>query len=413
MPAARVQQRRLLSCVALLLAISGEMHAQRAIEWSRRPVLLLTMGQGGEVFEKFGHNAIVVWDDQAGMPLVYNWGMFDFEQPNFISRFLSGDTRYWMQPFSWEQTLNLYQRLDRTLIAQELQLTPSQKARLVIMLRENALEANKFYRYDYYRDNCSTRARDAIDAVTNGALKRAMEAQPGQGSYRWHTRRLLAYNTPLYVGAELVLGEDADAPLSGWQEAFLPQSLSESLKRVELSAAEGMPARPIVAPVDTVYRAEREAEPRGVAWKIGATAGIGAAIGFVLLILTRLGRVGAAAAIGAWSLLVTLIGLLLLYMWLATKHVFMANNPSVALANPLWIVGAVAAVQMLRGGVSVPVRSALRWLLVVAVTGTAGAVLLGHAGSAIEMAALLLPGHAAVAYAADRFRVAVRASAKA
>ena len=197
MRAVRVLQRTLLSGAALLLAVSGEMHAQRAIEWSRRPVLLLTMGQGEEVFEKFGHNAIVVWDDQAGMPLVYNWGMFDFEQPNFISRFLSGDTRYWMQPFSWEQTLNLYQRLDRTLIAQELQLTPSQKARLVIMLRENALEANKFYRYDYYRDNCSTRARDAIDAVTNGALKRAMEAQPGQGSYRWHTRRLLAYNTPL------------------------------------------------------------------------------------------------------------------------------------------------------------------------------------------------------------------------
>ena len=210
-----------------------------------------------------------------------------------------------------------------------------------------------------------------------------------------------------------MLGVDADAPLNGWQEAFLPQSLSESLTRIELPAEEGMPARPIVEPVDTVYRAEREAEPRGVAWKLGATAGIGAVIGFVLLILTRLGRVSAAVAIGGWSFIVTLVGLLLLYMWFATKHVFMANNPSVALANPVWIVGAVAAVQMFRGGVSVPVRSALRWLLVVAVTGTAGAVLLGHAGSAIEMAALLLPGHAAVVYAADRFRAAARASAKA
>ena len=399
----RALSRGLRRSAVLLVVIAAPLPAQRAIEWSTRPVLLMTMGQGDEVFEKFGHNAVVVWDDEAGTPLVYNWGMFDFHQPNFVGRFLSGDTKYWMQPFTWDQTLNLYQQLNRTVTVQKLNLTAAQKARLVVMLRENAREENKFYRYDYYRDNCSTRARDAIDAVTNGALKRAMQAQPGQGSYRWHTRRLLAYDTPLYLGAELVLGIDADAPLSGWEEAFLPQSLSESLMRVRVPASDELPARPLVATVDTVFRAVRGAEPRTVSLKLATAAGIGACIGVLLLLLVRLGRVTAAIVVGGWSVVVTLVGLLLLYMWFATKHHFMANNPSVALANPLWIAGVIAAVMVLRGGVPVPIRGALRWLLVIAVIGTAGAVMLGHAGSAIELAAMLLPGHAAVVYAVDRY----------
>ncbi len=401
--------RRATLRLFLLLAVSAgvltdALSAQAEIDWSTQPVLLMTMGQGEEVFEKFGHNAIVVWDEAAGQPLVYNWGMFDFAQPNFIGRFLTGDTKYWMEPRSFESTIQQYRYLNRTVTVQALRLTPAQKARLVALLVENAKDANKYYRYDYYRDNCSTRVRDALDAVTGGALKRAMQAQPGQGSYRWHTRRLLAYSAPLYFGAELVLGVDADAPLTGWQEAFLPQSLSESVKRIELPAAEGMPARVIVGPVDTLFRATRSEEPAGVGPKVPLAAAIGTLLGLVLLGLSRLGRGGAVVAIALWSVLVALVGTALLLAWFATQHVFMANNPTVALASPVWLIGVAAAVMVMRGGVTTGVRSALRWLLVIAVIGTAGAVLLGHAVSAFEMAALLLPGHAAVVAAADRYR---------
>ena len=128
----------------LLVTVAGALRAQRAIDWSTHPVVLITIGQGDEVFEKFGHNSIAVWDDAAGQPLVYNWGMFDFQQPNFLGRFLTGDTKYWMEPFTMAQTLDLYQRLNRTVTAEEIQLTPPQKARLVAMLAVNAREENKF-----------------------------------------------------------------------------------------------------------------------------------------------------------------------------------------------------------------------------------------------------------------------------
>lgn len=397
---------RLLLVAALSLAAApGIVAAQRdVIDWSTKPVLLLTMGQGDEVFEKFGHNALIVWDDAAGQPLVYNWGMFDFAQPNFLTRFLTGDTRYWMQPFSMAQTVAAYQRLNRTMTVQALNLSPAQKTRLVQMLAINALEGNKFYRYDYYRDNCSTRVRDAIDAVTGGALARAMKQMPGEGSYRWHTRRLLAYSAPLYIGSELVLGVDADAPLTAWDEAFLPQTLAAAVTRIELPAADGLPTRPLAAPIDTILRATRESEPRTVDAKIPQAAIIGIGIAAVIFGLARLGRAGAAIAIGGWSLLSALIGSVLLLAWFATQHVYMRNNPSVALANPVWLLGLVAAVMVARTGATRVVRSGMRWLLVIAVAGTAGAVLLGHGVSALELAAILLPGHAAVVSAADRYR---------
>ena len=390
--------------LVILTLAGGPLRAQRAIDWSTKPVFLMTMGQGDEVFEKFGHNALVVWDDVMGQPLVYNWGMFDFAQPNFIGRFLTGDTKYWMAPATLDGTLAQYRQLNRTVTMQQLQLTSTQRQHLVQRLATNALEANRYYRYDYYRDNCSTRARDALDAVTDGALQRAMQAQPGQGSYRWHTRRLLAYSTPLYLGSELVLGVDADAPLSGWDEAFLPAALSSAVMRIELPAADGLPSRPLAAAPDTLFRADRSGEPPDVKPRVAMAAGLGVIIGVVLLGLARMGTVGAAIGVGLWSLLCAITGTVLLLAWFATRHDFMANNPSVALLNPGWLVGLVAAVMMLRGGVSRGVRSALRWLLVIAVTGAAGAVLSGHAVSALEIAALVLPGHAAAVYASDRYR---------
>ncbi len=394
--------------LALLLTIASvagtPLGAQRSIDWSTRPVFLMTMGQGDEVFEKFGHNAIVVWDDVMNQPLVYNWGMFDFAQPNFIGRFLTGDTKYWMAPSTLDGTLAQYRQLNRTVTLQQLNLTPSQRQHLVEMLATNALEANKYYRYDYYRDNCSTRARDAIDAVTGGALKVAMQSQPGQGSYRWHTRRLLAYSTPLYFGSELVLGVKADAVLTGWDEAFLPSALSASVQRIELPAAEGLPVRPLVQPIDTLFFAERAAAPTTVTPRVAIAALIGVVIGALLLGLSRMGKVGAAIGIGAWSIMSVITGTVLLLAWFATRHDFMTNNPSVALLNPGWLLGLVAAVMVARSGATRTVCGAMRWLLVIGVAGTAGSVLLGHAVSALELAALVLPGHAASVYATDRHR---------
>jgi hypothetical protein len=333
--------------------------------------------------------------------MAYNWGMFDFDQPNFLGRFLTGDTKYWMEPFTIERTLFAYEQGNRAIVAQRLALTPAQRAALIERLAVNAREEHKYYRYDYYRDNCSTRARDAIDAVVGGALRTQLAAMPGTGSYRFHTRRILQDDLPLYFGAQLVLGVDADAPLTAWEEAFLPTALAASLRRVELPAQDGLPARLLVTREDTLVRADRAPEPTGAPSKAPIAVVIGTLVAVVLRVLGR-GRAGATLAIVGWSLLCAALGTILLLAWFATRHVYMANNPSVALVHPGWLLGLGAAWACARGTVGRGWRTTMRVLLLIGVVGSAGAALAGHAGSAIELAALLLPGHAAVASLVDR-----------
>src|ERR1043165_7725993 len=66
-------------------------------------VYLLTFGWGDAVWERFGHNAIWIRDRARNTDLTYNWGMFDFNQPHFIWRFVTGDTRYWMEPIDLQE----------------------------------------------------------------------------------------------------------------------------------------------------------------------------------------------------------------------------------------------------------------------------------------------------------------------
>ena len=159
-------------------------------------VYLLTFGWGNEVWERFGHNAIWIKDRTRGTDTTYNWGMFSFDEPHFLTRFLTGDTRYWMQAFDLDTMLAEYKRRNRSVLAQELNLTPAQRLKLQQFVQWNELPQNKFYRYDYYRDNCSTRLRDALDHAVGGQLQTSTVTRMTSGTYRFHTLRLLGDNLP-------------------------------------------------------------------------------------------------------------------------------------------------------------------------------------------------------------------------
>ena len=152
-------------------------------------VYLLTFGWGDVVWERFGHNAIWIKDAAHGTNMTYNWGMFDFNQPRFVWRFVTGDTRYWMEPIDYNSMVAYYKQHNRSILAQELNLTPAQRLKLQQFVQWNALPENKFYRYDYYRDNCSTRLRDAIDHALSGQLQTSTVSRMTTGTYRWQIGR--------------------------------------------------------------------------------------------------------------------------------------------------------------------------------------------------------------------------------
>jgi hypothetical protein len=311
---------------------------------SNLTVYLLTFGWGDVVWERFGHNAIWIHDGAHGTDTTYNWGMFDFNQPHFVWRFVTGDTRYWMEGIDLNSMLTYYRQHNRSILAQELNLSPAQRLKLQQFVQWNALPENKFYRYDYYRDNCSTRLRDAIDHALSGQLQTATVSRMTTGTYRWHTQRLMTGDIPLYAGVTLALGHPADKPLSVWEEMFLPVRMANDLRTVTFADSTG--ARiPLVRSEKALFTAGRPPEPAAPPNYLLLFVAVGILYAALLVILVRsaegghrVAMVAAKALATLWSIIAGVCGLALVFAWLFTKHYFMGRNENLMHFDPLSIV---------------------------------------------------------------------------
>ncbi len=305
-------------------------------------VYLLTVGQGDAVWERFGHNAIGVRDRRTNSDVLYNWGLFDFGQPDFIARFVHGDMRYWMAGSPAAVDIPFYEHENRDITIQELNLTPAQRHAVLAFVLWNSREENKYYRYDYFRDNCSTRVRDALDRVLNGALRAATSSEITTQSYRDHALRLMTGEKLVATGIDIGLGRPADRPISVWDEMFIPMRMRDRLRSIQVTDADGR-ALPLVASERAVWRSGRTPEAHTPPRRAPAFLLIGTAVAALLLLAAGVvgpratPRAGVARALTTiWSLLVGTIGVLLLYLRFGTAHVFAYHNLNLLQYNPLW-----------------------------------------------------------------------------
>jgi hypothetical protein len=396
-----------LSRLAITIATAFTIGAGPAITQAQEPgseltVYLLTIGEGDFIYERFGHNAIWIHDAANGSSLAYNWGMFDDDQPGFIRNFLMGRMMYWMQPITMDQTLYAYQSSNRSVWAQELNLSNAQKKSLQQFVEINARDENKFYRYDYYRDNCSTRVRDALDLALSGELKRTLQPRAAHATYRSETRRLMLADIPTLTGMNLAMGPRIDQPLSAWDESFIPMELREWVREVRVSDAAGI-EQPLVKSERTLFQAARnespERPPDFTRWYL--LAGVGGAALFLLLgsIPARWGRITSGVLMAVWSLLIGLLGTLIAGLWAFTDHAVTYQNENVLQANPLSLL-LVLALLGLALHTRWAARLAARVSLVVAglsVLGLLIQVMPAFDQSNSDIIALLLPAHLAVA----------------
>lgn len=391
---------RVLAAALVLLGFAVPAHAQTPGATMR--ISVLTFGPGDAVFERFGHNALRVQDSATGLDLAYNWGMFSFEEPNFLTRFLSGDTRYWVEAFPTPDLLAYYAGQDRESIEQELALTPAQRAEIAALVAENALEANKYYRYDYFLDNCSTRLRDVLDQVLGGSLKGRFTPLRTAWTFRSESVRLTTPDGLAQAGIDIALGPRADVPMTAWESMFIPMRLRDYLREVTVPLADGR-TEPFVRDERVLYRARRAAEPET---RRGLTIGAwGPVLGAWMLILApvsvasrRRSRIPAAVMAVLFYAVTGLLGLLLAGMWVGSAHVFWYNNWNLLLLSPLGLAAAVpAGLAVLRGALSK--RTSI--LLGIVVGGAALAALLAPF-TAQRMGGpllLFLPAHLGLAIA--------------
>lgn len=372
-------------------------------------VYLLTVGPGSEVWQRFGHNAIRIRNRATGQDIAYNWGTFDFNQPNFLTRFLTGNTEYWMVGNDAVADIQNYIAENRSVWMQELALSGAQRADLARYIAWNDQDEHRYYRYDYYLDNCSTRVRDALDRVLGGALARAFRPIRTGTTYRSHTRRLTDGDVPVYTGIQLALGRPADNELSAWEESFLPVRLMEHVRDVRIQTATG-PA-PLVRAERQIYEAKREPESRTPASHLLEYVVAGVALGGVLILLGRgaaAGRRGSAPALGVvagiWLLITGLLGTAVLLAGTVTRHVFMGRNVNLAAYSPLAFVG-LAVVIIALGARQAATRAtwatrAERTTGLIALLSAVGllvAVAIGQRSG--EVFALAVPAHAGLWWA--------------
>ncbi|HEX6373518.1 MAG TPA: DUF4105 domain-containing protein [Longimicrobium sp.] len=401
--------RSLALCGALALAaapVSARAQTPLAVPDTGLTVTLLTMGQGDLVWEKFGHNALWIHDAAAGTDRVYNYGMFDFNSPGYWGRFIKGNWLYQLGVHDLRTTVYNYEYFHRAIWAQELNLTAAQKRELATFLENNALPQNREYLYDYYRDNCSTRIRDALDRVIGGRLRAATSDSLTGTTYRWHSERLILEDRPSYFGLAAGLGPGADREITAWEEMFLPFKVQEQVRKIRVPDASGREV-PLVAREWTLLEAQGRApeRPTPPVWTpYFLLAGLLIA-GLLVWMGSRaprsaLARLGFSAVGALWLLFAGTAGVMLIGLWAFTNHQIAYRNENLLQLSPL-ALPLVLLVPCLAYGARWAARPA--WLLAAAVAalsvlGFAMQILPGLDQRNSQIIALALPINLALAW---------------
>ncbi len=192
-------------------------------------VSLITCGPGVEVYNQFGHSAIRMKNVSRNIDLIYNYGIFSFNTPNFVLRFTLGKTDYLLGIQAYQDFVDWYAYCNRDVREQVLNLSIEEKNTLIGLLNENYKPQNRTYRYNFFYDNCATRPRDLIEKCLQSKLQYADDmttTSTGQ-SFRSIVHEFTANNSWSQFGIDLCLGSEADKPISRRAMMFIPLYLEK------------------------------------------------------------------------------------------------------------------------------------------------------------------------------------------
>lgn len=219
--------------LSLLGWVSGKAQPNDSLSIS-----LLTCSPGTEIYELFGHTGIRVQQfGETPFDIVFNYGMFSFNAPNFVYRFTKGETDYCLGVNDFRDFITAYVMRDSRVDEQILNLTGSQKRALLDALIENARPENRTYRYSFLFDNCATRPRDMISRFVAGRIE---YADPRDTiSFRQEIDRYAGRYSWFVFGIDLALGEPLDRPATYMQQMFVPMILQQAFESAKVIPEDG------------------------------------------------------------------------------------------------------------------------------------------------------------------------------
>lgn len=286
----------------------------------------------GELYSAFGHSAIRVTDPQTGIDLIYNYGVFDFNQPNFYLNFTRGYLNYRLDVSSYRGFSSLYVAENRFIHEQVLDLNQQQKQAVFNFLQWNALPENRDYLYDYFYDNCATRVRDVFSRVLGDSLRFDSTYISESYTVRELCDMYLIHQPWGDLGIDLCLGLPMDKTMHPMEYMFLPDYVETGFNSVQIR--KGSSWQPLVKETLITYQPKPEDSPLGIwnpalfFWALFGLLALVTFLGF------RRGKLWLTIDILLFSI-TGLIGWLLLLLWLLTDHDAAAMNLNLLWANPL------------------------------------------------------------------------------
>lgn len=330
--------------MTLVLFISS-LQAQTILS-SQAEVSVITCGPyQGELYSAFGHSAIRIYDPVKGFDIAYNYGVFDFNQPNFYLNFTRGFLYYKLGIYDYPDFRDFYIKYNRYVHEQVLQLDSIQKQKVFSFLENNSLPQNQTYRYDYFYNNCASKVRDVLANVFKNEIKFDGSFIKTDYTIRDLTEIYLQQQPWGDLGIDICLGLPMDKKATPYDYMFLPDYVESSFDHTTLNGSS------IVKQKIAVYESVPEKIPFHWyhPWIVfGLLFLFTAILSYSDWKKKRLSKWFDITLFGVTGLL----GILLLTLWVATDHKAAANNFNLLWAFPLHLA---AAIGLLR-------KSPARWL---------------------------------------------------
>jgi len=306
-------------------------------------ISVITCGPGQEeVFTAFGHSALRVYDPENNIDYVYNYGVFDFDQPNFYLNYTKGHLHFKLARMDWPRFRDNYIYFDRSVTEQVLDLATNDKQKLFEFLEWNNLPENQFYYYDYFYDNCATRIRDALANTFEERLVFDGSYITTDKTIRILTDDYLGLQPWGDLGIDICLGLPMDKKATPWMYMFLPDYVKSGLDHATLKTENS--ELPIVKETIIVYESkgpsvsESLLKPVHIFWGVFLILALVSYFDFKKQKTTRIVDI-------LWFSVLGFFGVFLLALWLGTDHRAAAWNMNLLWAFPFHAAGVVFIVR--------------------------------------------------------------------
>ncbi|MGY8934288.1 MAG: lipoprotein N-acyltransferase Lnb domain-containing protein [Flavobacteriales bacterium] len=294
---------------------------------------ILTMGPGDDLNDSFGHSAFRVKDTTQNIDVVYNYGVYDFNTPNFYLKFAQGKLLYTLDRNNFTPFYNYYSKQNRWIKEQVLNLNPSEKKDLFNFLQNNFKPENRTYKYDFFFDNCATKIRDVMATVLKGKISYQDGFESNSYTFRELIQKNVDWNTWGSFGMDIAIGAVVDRKATYWEYQFLPEYVFKATDKAKLNRGQE-DIRLVKETIDLFNNSPKEKKPNfftSPLFMMGLFA-------FIILGITykdfKNNTRNRWLDVSIYSI-TGIIGVLLLLLWFATDHSTTHNNYNLLWAFPL------------------------------------------------------------------------------